>query len=129
MSFAIWSILIAAILPILASMPAKFGSAGKGYDNTKPRDPAFYADAFRARAAGAQANSYEAFGFYSVAMLIGLTQGGSVEWLSILAMVFIAIRIVYIACYLGNKASLRSLVWFAGFITNVLIFISPVWGM
>ena len=58
----------------------------------------------RARAAGAQANSYEAFGFYSVAMLIGLTQGGSLEWLNQLAMIFIAIRVVYIACYLGNKA-------------------------
>lgn len=129
MSFAIWSILIAAILPILASMPAKMGKAGKGYDNANPRNPAFFADAFRARAAGAQANSYEAFGFYSVAMLIGLTQGGDIAWLNTLAMAFIALRVVYIACYLGNKPSLRSLIWSVGFIVNILVFISPVWGM
>ena len=129
MSFAIWSILIAAILPILAGMPAKSGKSGKGYDNAKPRDPAFYADEFRARVSGAQANSYEAFGFYAVAMLVGLTQGGSIEWLNTLAVIFIVARLAYIACYIGNKPTMRSLIWSVGFVASILTFISPVWGM
>lgn len=129
MSFAIWSILIAAILPILAGMPAKSGKSGKGFDNAKPRDPAFFADEFRARVAGAQANSYEAFSFYGVAMLVGLTQGGSSEWLNTLAVIFIVARVAYIACYIGNKPTMRSLIWTVGFAATILAFISPVWGM
>ena len=58
MPFAIWCVLAAAILPILSAFPAKLS---KDFDNANPRDPAYWKSGFRARAAGAQANGFEAF--------------------------------------------------------------------
>ena len=54
---------------------------------------------------------------------------GPLQWFSMLgilvslgsAALFVLLRIVYIGLYVGNKASLRSLVWFAALCVNVAI--------
>ena len=125
MPFAIWCILAAAILPILSAFPAKLS---KGYDNANPRDPDYWKDGFRARAAGAQANGFEAFPIFAIAVIIGLWQGGDPTWIDRLAGLFIGLRLIYVFCYWSDRATPRSIAWAVGYITTIAIFTSPVWS-
>jgi uncharacterized MAPEG superfamily protein len=111
MPFALWCVLVA-----------------KDYDNNRPRDPAYWKDGFRARAAGAQANGFEAFPMFAVAVIVGLGQGGDAEWIDSLAALFIAMRLVYVFCYWSDRATPRSLAWAVGFASTLAIFTSPVWS-
>lgn len=125
MPFAIWCILAAAILPILSAFPAKLS---KDFDNANPRDPAYWKSGFRARAAGAQANGFEAFPIFAVAVIVGLWQGGDAGWIDRLAGLFIGARLIYIFCYLSDRATPRSIAWAVGFLASIAIFTSPVWS-
>lgn len=125
MPIALWCVLVAAFLPILSVFPAKLT---RDYDNARPRDPAFWAEGFRARAMGAQANGFEAFPLFAVAVLVAYQQGGDPFWIDVLAAAFIGLRGLYILCYWADKATLRSLVWSAAVACCVAIFTSPVWS-
>lgn len=125
MPIALWCVLIAAILPIAAVVPAKLN---KDFDNANPRDPAYWSGGFRARAQGAQANGFEAFPFFAAAVIIGLGQGGDPVWIDRLAELFIGLRMIYTLCYWTDRATPRSLAWTAGFAATIAIFTSPVWS-
>lgn len=45
-----------------------------------------------------------------------------------LALAFIVLQIVYVLLYLGNRRSIRSMVWSAAFVCNLTIFFSPLWA-
>ena len=68
MSIAFWCVFIAAVLPYFPALVAKVG--GTGYDNNEPRTWLAKQHGFRARANAAQQNSFEAFGFFAVAVLV-----------------------------------------------------------
>lgn len=125
MPLSIWCILIAAVLPILSAFPAKMS---KEFDNANPRDPDYWRSGFRSRAQAAQANGYEAFPLFAIAVIVGLGQGGDSHWINQLAVLFIGLRLIYIFCYWTNRATPRSVAWTAGFLTTVAIFTSPVWS-
>ncbi|MEM5581574.1 MULTISPECIES: MAPEG family protein [unclassified Roseibium] len=125
MPIALWCVLLAAILPMLSAFPAKLD---KAYDNAKPRDPDFWRDGFRARAQGAQANGFEAFPFFAAAVFVALNQGADPGWVDRLAVLFILLRLIYVACYWADRASPRSIAWGASLLTTVALFTSPVWG-
>ncbi|MBO6756496.1 MAG: MAPEG family protein [Roseibium sp.] len=125
MPLSIWCILIAAVLPILSVFPAKMS---KEFDNANPRDPDYWRSGFRSRAQAAQANGYEAFPLFAIAVIVGLGQGGDSHWINQLAVLFIGLRLIYIFCYWTNRATPRSVAWTAGFLTTVAIFTSPVWS-
>ncbi|WP_417679260.1 MAPEG family protein [Roseibium sp.] len=125
MPVSVWCILIAAILPVAAVFPAKLS---KDYDNANPRDPDYWRDGFRSRAQAAQANGFEAFPFFAIAVIVGLGQGGDPSWIDRLAVLFVAMRLIYIFCYWTDRATPRSLSWAVGFLSVVGIFTSPVWS-
>jgi len=125
MPIAFWCILFAAILPMLSALPAKFN---RRFDNARPRDPDYWRDGFRARAQWAQANGFEAFPLFAVAVFVGLNQGGNPEWIDRLAVLFVLLRLIYVFCYWTDRASPRSLAWFAAFLTCVAIFTSSLWS-
>lgn len=125
MPVAIWCVLAAAFLPILSVFPAKLT---RDFSNARPRDPAFWAEGFRARAQGAQANGFEAFPLFAVAVLVAYQQSGDPFWIDVLAAAFIGLRVLYVLCYWMDKATLRSLVWIAATACAVAIFTSPVWS-
>lgn len=126
MPIALWCILIAAILPPLTVFPAKLN---KDFDNANPRDPGYWKTGFRARASAAQANGFEALPFFTAAVIIGLWQGGSTDWIDKLAVLFIGLRLIFIGCYYMNRATPRSIAWAAAFLTTIAIFTSPVWSV
>jgi uncharacterized MAPEG superfamily protein len=96
------------------------------FDNSKPRDPAFYADPIRARALGAHQNGIEAFPFFAVAVLLAELRAGPQRPIDELAVLFLIVRIAYVLTYLGDRPTLRSILWSLGFAINLAIFFMPL---
>ena len=116
--FGVVAIYLLTIVPI-----KKLG--GRQYDNARPRDPAFYADAIRARALGAHQNGIEAFPFFAVAVLLAEFRGSPQNLINELAVLFLIVRIAYVLTYIGNRPRLRSILWNIGFVINTAIFFLP----
>ena len=113
MSFALWTLFIAAIFPVVCAGIAK---AGPGrYDNRNPRAWLGGLGGYQARAHAAQQNSWEALAVYTAALVAAVAAGVDHGTISTVAGVFLVARIAYLACYLADLATLRSLVWVAGF--------------
>jgi len=119
---ALWCVFIAGLLPYAAALTAKAGAPG--FDNNEPRAWLAKQTGFRARANAAQQNSFEAFAFFAVAVLVAHVTRGPQAQVDTLAMVFIAARVLYIAMYLGGWGTIRSLVWAVGIIATVWIFLT-----
>jgi len=95
------------------------------FDNAKPRDPGFYADPIAARALGAHQNGIEAFPFFAVAVLLAEFRAGPQHLIDELAVLFLIVRIAYVLTYLGDRPTLRSILWSLGFAINLAIFFMP----
>lgn len=98
----------------------------RSYDNAKPRDPAFYDEPLRARALGAHQNGIEAFPFFAIAVLLAEFRAGPQHLINELAVLFLIVRIAYVFTYLGDRPTLRSILWSTGFAINVGIFFLPM---
>ncbi len=127
MTIANTCVLIAAVLPVLTMGLAKGATAGKsrrdgGYDNNDPRGWAARQDGWKARAAAAQNNGFEALPLFVFAVLAAQHAGLEQGRIDLLAMSFIAARLVYTALYLANIGALRSLVWGVGVACSIAIF-------
>ena len=96
------------------------------FDNSRPRDPAFYDDAIRARALGAHQNGIEAFPFFAAAVLLAEFRGAPQNLINELAVLFVIVRIAYVLTYVGNRPRLRSILWNIGFVINIAIFFLPL---
>ena len=110
-----WSylcLLVAGLLPVVCAGIAKTGF--KDYDNHDPRAWLARTTGFRARANAAQANSFEAFPFFASGVLLALHAGVDSARVDALAVAFVLARLAYIACYVADLATLRSLVWTVG---------------
>jgi uncharacterized MAPEG superfamily protein len=110
---------------LLTIVPVKWFSSRK-YDNSRPRDPAFYEDAIRARALGAHQNGIEAFPFFAAAVLLAEFRGAPQNLINELAVLFVIVRIAYVLTYVGNRPRLRSILWNTGFVINIAIFFLPL---
>lgn len=122
MTIAYWCVLIAAIIPMLMSMLAKAG--GPGFDNHAVRPYLDTLTGWRQRANWAQQNGYEAFPPFAAAVIIAHQAGADQATVDTLAVAFIVIRLIYGAMYIANLATLRSLVWTAGFACVVGLFVA-----
>ena len=97
----------------------------RSYDNARPRDPAFYDEPLRARALGAHQNGIEAFPFFAVAVLLAEFRAGPQHLIDELAVLFLIVRIAYVFTYLGDRPTLRSILWSIGLAINAGIFFLP----
>lgn len=122
-----WSylcLLIAGLLPVVCAGIAKAGL--KDYDNHNPRAWLANVTGFRARANAAQANSFEAFPFFASGVLLALHAGVDPSRVDALAVAFVLARLGYIACYLADKATWRSLIWMVGMGCVVALHVNAV---
>jgi uncharacterized MAPEG superfamily protein len=127
MTIAELCLLACVILTIASVMPAKI-IGRREYDNGNPRDPRFYTQGKRARALGAHLNGFEAFPFFAASVILAEMRGVPQPTVNALAVAFVAVRIVYVLLYLGDRPTLRSAVWSIGFVCNLAIFFAPVWA-
>jgi len=124
MTIAEYCILGAVLLYLLTIAPFK-PLGGRAFDNSKPRDPEFYKDPLRSRALGAHLNGIEAFPFFAAAVLLAEFRLCPQRFIDELAVLFLIVRIAYVFTYLGNRPTLRTILWSVGFVINVAIFFMP----
>ena len=125
MTIAEWCVFAAVLLYLLTIAPFKAVYFRK-FDNSRPRDPAFYEDALRSRALGAHQNGLETFPFFAAAVLLAEFRASPQHLIDELAVLFLIVRIAYVLTYLGNRPRLRSILWNIGFIINIAIFFMPM---
>ena len=108
MSIAYWCILAAALLPYPFTLLAK---SGPGFSNRTPRAYLGALSGWRQRADWVQQNSFEAFPPFAAAVIVAQQLAAPQHWVDGLALVWIAARLVYGACYIADAPALRSLAW------------------
>jgi uncharacterized MAPEG superfamily protein len=126
---AYWCVLIAALLPYACTYLAKYQGFGKprskgGFDNGEPRAWLAAQKGFSAHANAAQANSFEALPFFIGAVIIAHQLGAPQTRLDILALLFVTLRIIYIAMYVAGLPTARSAFWALALLANIGIFLS-----
>ena len=124
MTIAEWCIFASLMLTLLSIGPVKWLRFGT-FDNSKPRDPAFYQEPIAARALGAHQNGIETFPFFAVAILLAEFRACPQNLINELALLFVIVRIAYVFTYIGNRPTLRSILWSIGFALNIAIFFMP----
>ncbi len=131
MSLALWCVLVAALLPLFATVIAKTSgsrASGKRFDNAHPRAWQQALTGLPARAHGAHLNGFEAFPLFAVAVLVAEIKAAPQGIVNTLALLFILVRVIYIALYLIDQDRLRSLAWSIGLVLSIAIFTSPSWA-
>lgn len=121
MTNAYWCVLIAGLLPYLATVTAKGGAR---FDNRNPRAWLAQQTGYRARANAAQLNGFEAFPLFAAAVIVAHLTDAPQARVDALAMVFVAARVAHLAFYLADLGALRSLAWFVGIGSAVAIFVA-----
>jgi uncharacterized MAPEG superfamily protein len=124
MTVAEWCIFATVMLYLLSIASVKW-IRFRRFDNSRPRDPAFYEDPIAARALGAHQNGIEAFPFFAAAVLLAEFRVCPQNLINELAVLFVIVRIAYVFTYLGNRPTLRSILWGIGFAINIAIFFMP----
>lgn len=117
MNTIITSFLVLSLLPIVCAWVSGYHrqkQLGK-VDNKEPRVQSAQLTGPGARAVAAQANCWEALIVFSAAILAVYISGIALEEVANLALVYTALRIIYVPLYIGNIDKLRSLVFLGGF--------------
>ncbi|MEB2343880.1 MAG: MAPEG family protein [Deltaproteobacteria bacterium] len=119
MTTPLWCLVIVALLPYVLSFSGGYFRMRQlgGIDNKHPRLQAMKLEGAGARAYAAQANAWEALGFFTAAVVVlhlanpEAARGATAANLSL---GFLATRIVHPIAYLANLDVLRSLAFLAG---------------
>ena len=126
MTVAEWCVFGTLMLYLLTIASIKW-IGFRRFDNARPRDPNFYDDPIAARALGAHQNGIETFPFFAAAVLLAEFRIAPQRLIDELAILFLIVRIAYVFTYLGDRPTLRSILWSIGFAINIAIFFMPAW--
>jgi uncharacterized MAPEG superfamily protein len=119
MTPALWCVLVAGLLPYVATVIAK---AGARFDNHDPRAWLAQQQGYRRRADAAAKNGFEALPLFAAGVLIAQLLRGAQPAANLLAAGFIVARLAHLACYLADQATLRSICWFIGLLCVIGLF-------
>lgn len=126
MTIAEWCVLAAVLIYLLTIAPFK-PMAGREFDNQNPRDPKFYQPVMRSRAWGAHLNGIETFPFFAFAVLLAEFRDVPQQSIDLLALTFVALRLIFVGVYLAGWGWTRTVIWNLGFLANLAIFLLPIW--
>ncbi|RYF64601.1 MAG: glutathione metabolism protein [Comamonadaceae bacterium] len=121
LTLAYWCVIVAGLLPFVSAWIAKAGAFGPR-DNVQPREWGQRQSGWRARANGAQANSFEGLPLFIGAVVIAHQLGAAQGRLDLFAAAYVVLRLLYIALYIRGFSSARSAVWSLGMLVNFAIF-------
>ncbi|MBI5264816.1 MAG: MAPEG family protein [Bradyrhizobium sp.] len=124
MTLAEWCV-FAALLLALGTIASVKWARFRSFDNSRPRDPSFYSDPIGQRALGAHQNGLEAFPFFAFAVLLAEFRGAQQNLVDELSVLFVIVRIAYVLTYVGDRPTLRSILWTTAFAINAAIFFLP----
>lgn len=123
MSIATICLVFACTLPVLCAGIAKRGGVlARTFDNNDPRAWLAKQTGVPARAHAAQQNSWEALVIFAAGVLSAQVVSAPVERVDVLAVAFVACRVIYIGLYVADRATARSLVWTLGFVASLALF-------
>lgn len=126
MSIVKWCVLIACLLPMLTALIPKVSSLklsfkdGK-YDNNNPREWESKLVGWQQRAIAAHSNGFEALPLFIGSVIFAQMGNADPYRIDILAMAFVGLRVVYVAMYVMNLGTLRTLVWTAALASNIAL--------
>lgn len=112
MTIAFWCVLVAALLPFVATVIAK--RSGERFNNRDPRAWLEKQQGLSRRANSAQANGFEAFPIFAAGVIIAHLAHAPQARIDLLAISFVIVRIAFLVCYLADWHWVRSLVWSVG---------------
>lgn len=127
MTVAEWCLFGAIMLALLTLALVK-PMAGREFDNANPRDPHFYERPVRRRALGAHLNGLETFPFFAVSILLAEFRQSPQTWVDALAAAFLLARIAFVVAYIGDRPTLRTILWNIGMAFNLGIFFLSGFG-
>lgn len=110
MTIAYWCVLAAILLPYVTIGVAKWSA---DYDNAAPRDWLANRTGAAKRALHAHLNHFESLPGFAAAVVIAHLAGAAQAWVDGLAILYIALRIAYTAAYVGDRPTLRTVLWIA----------------
>ena len=124
MSIAIWCVLVAAVLPYVWTTIAK-GSGERRYDNRDPRGwLARQQNPISIRANAAHLNAFEAFAPFAAGISMAAITGVDRTLVTLLALAFVAFRVLHGIFYLTGWHYLRSAAWLGGFACVVVLMVN-----
>ena len=117
MNTVLSSLLIMCILPLTCAWIAGYYRQKQlgTVDNKEPRSQSLQLTGAGARAVAAQANSWEALAVFSAALLAIFISGVTLESITTLVTVFVALRVAYIVAYIKDWDKARSVIFIAGY--------------
>jgi uncharacterized MAPEG superfamily protein len=121
MTIAYWCVLAMIIYPYIFTVIAKWNNR---YDNHNPREYLKNTTGWRWRANCVQMNSFEALPAFGIAVIIATLAHAPQARIDLLAVIFVIARIIYGICYLADKSSLRTLIWFVGLVSVLLLMLA-----
>ncbi len=127
MTIANWCVLTACVLPLVTVGLAKVSSAklprnAGQYDNNNPREWAKGLSGWQQRANAAQYNGFEAAPLFIAAVLLAQQAHADQGRIDTLALIFVGLRVLYVAAYLMNLGAIRSTLWMGGVAVSVALF-------
>jgi uncharacterized MAPEG superfamily protein len=126
MTYADILILIAFLIPYASIAYAK-ALAKDTFSNADPRNPQAYTGTAKL-AQGAHINGLESFPFFAIAVLFAEFRSAPQLYISVLAAVYVFMRILYTAAYIQDKPTQRSILFSLSFLVSVGIFLLPLLG-
>ncbi len=120
MNFALWCVLIAALLPYLAISLAKMDKSYLQHHGN-PRDWEASLQGRQRRLHAAHLNGFEAFPFFAAGVILAYLAHAPAPLVNILAGIFIAARLIYLWAYAGDRPTLRSYVWMVGLAASIAL--------
>lgn len=108
---AIWSMMIASVLPLLFAILAKVLGGFGVADNSHPRDVVAKYTGRAARANAAQQNSYESLPIFLASVIVAMLFFVPQVVINYLAVMYVMLRVIYGIAYIVNLPTLRSIIW------------------
>ena len=122
MTIAYWCVLAVILLPYVwfGFFAAQVGNAR---DNNQPRAVMARAEGQAQRALGAHLNSFEvSIGFVAAVIIAQLAHAPQAR-IDLLAIIFVAARLLYGILYLAGYGALRSAAFFVGLVCTIGLFV------
>jgi uncharacterized MAPEG superfamily protein len=122
MTFALWMILVAILLPIVTTGLPKYTQ--RDLDNNSPREWQERLTGWRKRADWAHRNHFEALPMFAAAVLVAHHAHAAQGAVNSLAGLWVVLRIAYTVFYLKDMANARSLAWIGAFFCVIGLFVA-----
>jgi len=99
-----------------------------GYNNNDPRAQQARLEGRGRRALAAHQNAFEAFAPFAAGVLAAIQRGVRTDVVAYLCIAFVAVRMLYVAAYLADKANVRSTMWGLGVVAIASLMVLAIIG-